>query len=185
MLLVSICAAVLVGLIIAMVATPRMVEYVETLTVKAPREDVYNAIRHQSDLMKWSAWPSETGSSCEVAGDDGEVGAQTVFFDKKGAKFGHQAVTDLQENTQVSFMLESKGPPQFPRLHFYLADLGQDTTHVTLNFANDITPPFHLALRLFGVVKWTREMHKKDLDGLKRFLENAETYEGVPLSAAA
>lgn len=184
MLLISLSVAALVGLSIAMIATPRIVEYVETVDVLASRSDVYNAIRHQSDLMAWSAWPSETGSTCEVSGQDGEIGAQTIFFDKKGRRFGHQAVTNLIPNTSVSFMLESKGPPHVPVMHFYLTDLDAQTTRVTLHFVNNITPPFHLALRLFGVVKWTRDMHKKDLDGLKRFLEKLENYQGAPLKAA-
>jgi hypothetical protein len=164
-----------------MIATPSRVEYVEVIAINVDRSEVYNSIRRQVDLMKWSAWPSETGSSCSVKGDDGKVGAQTIFLDKKGRKFGYQEVTELVENVQVSFKLESKGPPHVPALHFYLSELRPETTHVTLHFTNDITPPFHLPLRLFGVVKWTRQMHVKDLDGLKRFLERSEDYQGHPL----
>lgn len=184
MVIISICAAIIIGLIIAVVATPRIVEYVETTTIDAPRRAVYDAIRRQSYLMKWSAWPSETGSACKVLGEDGVVGAQTVFLDKKGSKFGYQEVTQMTKDASVSFMLESKGPPHLPVMHFYLSDLDDDKTHVSLHFINDITPPFHLALRLFGVVKWTRGMHKKDLDGLKRFLERSEDYSGKPLQVA-
>ncbi|MEM1106762.1 MAG: hypothetical protein AAGH87_10260 [Pseudomonadota bacterium] len=46
-------------------------------------------------------------------------------------------------------------------------------------------PPFHVALRLFGVVGWTRAMHMKDLDGLRRFVEKGEDYLGQPVTQAA
>lgn len=185
MLTIVFGTAILMGLLVAVIATPRIVEYVETTTINAPRDKVYDAIRQQSDLMLWSAWPSETGSNCAVSGDDGEVGAQTVFFDGKGKKFGYQEITDLEKDSSVSFILESKGPPHVPVMHFYLSDLSDEKTRVTLHFVNNISPPFHLALRLFGVVKWTREMHVKDLDGLKRFVERSEDYNGNVLEAFA
>lgn len=134
--------------------------------------------------MEWSAWPSETGSACKVEGDDGKVGAKTVFADKKGKAFGYQEVTELADDQQVSFILESKGPPHKPELHFQLSQIDSETTRVVLHFRNDITPPFNLIQRLAGITKWTREMHRKDLDGLRRYVEKAEAYTGEPAVTA-
>ncbi|MEO1657255.1 MAG: SRPBCC family protein [Pseudomonadota bacterium] len=173
------------GLVCAVVATPRRVEYVEIIDVDAPPRAVFDAIRMQRDLMRWSAWPSETGSTCRAVGDDGTVGAQTEFFDKKGQRFGHQEVAAMEPDRLVRFTLESKGPPHIPVLDFHLMPIEPHQTRVLLAFRNDITPPFHLALRLFGVVRWTRDMHRKDLDGLKRFLERSEDYLGQQLVPAA
>jgi hypothetical protein len=50
-------------------------------------------------------------------------------------------------------------------------------------FRNDILPPFNLIQRLIGIVKWTREMHRRDLDGLKRYIEQGERYTGEPAIA--
>lgn len=185
MLILSLFVGALVGLLVALFCTPRVVEYVETIDIDANAASVYDAIRFQRDLMRWSAWPSETGSECKLAGDDGEVGAQTVFFDKKGNRFGHQSVTSLSPIREVSFTLESKGPPHVPSLSFYLIEMSEDTTRVLLSFRNDVTPPFHLIQRLIGITRWTREMHGKDLEGLKRFLEKRENYIGEPLAKAA
>ncbi|MEM6858340.1 MAG: hypothetical protein AAF559_10755 [Pseudomonadota bacterium] len=185
MLIFSLVVGAIVGLLIAVFCTPRVVEYVEAIDIEANASKVYDAIRYQRDLMQWSAWPSETGSECKVAGDDGEVGAQTVFFDKKGNRFGHQSVTNLSPIREVSFALESKGPPHVPTLSFYLIEMDEDITRVLLSFRNDVTPPFHLIQRLIGITRWTREMQCKDLDGLKRFLEKSENYIGEPLAKAA
>ena len=185
MVILSLIVSAFVGLIVAVFCTPRVIEYVESIDIQANASKVYDAIRFQRNLMQWSAWPSETGSECKVAGNDGEVGAQTVFFDKKGNRFGHQSVAHLSPIREVSFTLESKGPPHVPSLSFYLIEMGEDTTRVLLSFRNDVTPPFHLIQRLIGITRWTRDMHCKDLEGLKRFLEKRENYIGEPLAKAA
>lgn len=185
MLILSLAAGAIVGLLMAIFCTPRVVEYVETIEIEANASSVYDAIRYQRDLMQWSAWPNETGSECKLAGNDGEVGAQMVFFDKKGNRFGHQSVTSLSPIREVSFSLESRGPPHVPSLSFYLVEMGEDMTRVLLSFRNDVTPPFHFMQRLLGITRWTREMHGKDLDGLKRFLEKHENYIGEPVAKAA
>ncbi|MEL7311547.1 MAG: SRPBCC family protein [Pseudomonadota bacterium] len=173
--------AVSVGLIVAVLVTPRVVEYVEAIEINATASSVYDATRFQADLMQWSAWPTTTGSQCRVENTDGEVGAQTVFLDKKGRRFGYQEVTRLEENRVVEFKLESKGPPHVPRLRVLFVPIRDDRTEVIMHFENAISAPFHLFLRLFGVVNWTREMHKKDLNGLKRFCEPShEQYNGKP-----
>lgn len=170
------------GFVIAAGITPRIVEYVETQTIDAPVGNVYDAIRFQRDLMRWSAWPSTTGTDCRVENSDGEIGARTVFLDKKGRQFGFQEVTRLERDRGIEFTLESKGPPHKPTLNLYLAPLEDKRTQVILHFVNDISPPFHVFLRSFGVVRWTRDMHRKDLDGLKRFCEPPhETYTGIPV----
>ncbi|MEM1144703.1 MAG: hypothetical protein AAGI88_19140 [Pseudomonadota bacterium] len=180
------CGALVSGLVIAILLTPRIVEYVETQNINSPVGNVYDAIRFQRDLMRWSAWPSTTGSDCRVENPDGEVGARTAFLDKKGRKFGFQEVTRLEKDRVVEFTLESKGPPHKPTLKLYLVPLGENRTQIILHFINDISPPFHVLLRLFRVVQWTREMHQKDLDGLKRFCEPPyETYSGLPARPAA
>ncbi|WP_157973105.1 SRPBCC family protein [Blastomonas sp. UPD001] len=184
MLVWSLVAAATAGIGIATFATPHVVEYVETVVIKGRPKDIYDAIRYQRRLMEWSAWPPETGSACRVEGEDGAIGARTVFIDKHGKRFGHQEVTALTDSATVSFVLESKGPPHKPELHFHLSPMSDDTTLVIAHFRNDIAPPFNLVQRLFGIVRWTREMHRKDLDGLKRFVEKGETYLGNTAVAA-
>lgn len=183
MFLWGLATAVPFGFGLAAFATPRVVEYVETTSIKGDLRDVYDAIRFQERLMEWSAWPSETGSACAVEGEDGNIGARTVFTDKKGKPFGYQEVIDLEEAEKVSFILESKGPPHKPELHFHLMQIDSETVRVVLHFRNDITPPFNLIQRLAGITKWTRQMHLKDLDGLKRYVETGETYTGEPATA--
>jgi hypothetical protein len=184
MLIWSLVAGVVIGGAIAVFVTPRAVEYVETIVIKGKAREVFDAIRFQGRLMQWSAWPSQTGSTCSVEGNDGQIGAKTVFFDKSGQRFGHQEVTTLLNGTTVSMVLKSKGPPQKPELHFHVAALDDDTTQVILYFHNKIMPPLNLFLRVFGIVKWTREMHQRDLDGLKRFVEQGVRYTGEPASLA-
>ena len=54
------CLTLLIILLSAL--SPRKLEYTETITVNAPVGDVYDDIRFQNRLMRWSAWPKETKS---------------------------------------------------------------------------------------------------------------------------
>ena len=95
---------VLLGLVVLVVLlsalAPTKVEYTEEITVDAPVGNVYDDIRRQEHLMRWSAWPKETKSTCTVEGEDGETGAKTVFF-TKGKRVGHQEVVRLKENEEI------------------------------------------------------------------------------------
>jgi len=173
-------AGVFVAVIaMAVVAVPRRVRYTETIDIAANASDLYDHIRLQERLMRWSAWPSETGSSCTCEGTDGQVGARTVFFTKKGDRFGYQEVTALEPGRRVELALNSKGPPQRPKLVFELQPLTDRQTRVLLHFGNEIARPFNMVLRVAGVVRWTRAMHRKDLQGLKAYAEPPHrTYAG-------
>lgn len=178
--LIVLALGILLAMLLASIIVPRVVEYVEETEIAAPAAQVHEAIRQQSVLMRWSAWPSETGSDCSVTGTDGEVGARTVFLDRQGRQFGFQEITAVTPGIAVSFLLQSKGPPHKPTMVFYTIPQGAQRTRVLLAFRNDITPPFHVLLRVFGIVRWTRDMHRKDLDGLRRYCERGETYTGEP-----
>lgn len=53
-------------------------------------------------------------------------------------------------------------------------------------YDNTLARPFNVILRLTGIVRWTRSMHVKDLQGLKRYSEPPFfTYIGQPVSAAS
>lgn len=178
-LLMTALAVALIGLVAAVWLTPKTVEYVETITIDAPATSVYDDIRYQERLMLWSAWPSTTKSTCACEGVDGAVGARTVFY-SKGKRFGFQEVTRLIDNSAVEFVLESAGPPHKPWMRFDLVRLPEDRTEVRLHFRNEIARPFNLIQRLVGIVAWTRAMHRKDLQGLKRFSEPPHlTYVGA------
>lgn len=162
-------------------ATPKRVRYTESIDVNASVEKLYDLIRFQEHLMRWSAWPSETGSACVCEGVDGEVGARTVFFTGKDERFGHQEVTALEPNRRVELTLTGKGPPQKPKLTFELVPITPARTRVHAHFENEIARPFNVVMRVAGVVRWTRGMHRKDLGGLKRYVEPPHrTYAGEP-----
>lgn len=176
-----IVGAIVVLTLIVGIAVPRRVRYTEEAVIAASAPELYDHIRFQSRLMRWSAWPTETGSACACEGVDGEVGARTVFFTKARKRFGQQEVTELVPNRRVVLVLASKGPRQQPVVSFDLDPLGPNETRVTLGFDNRIMPPFNVILRLAGIVRWTREMHRKDLAGLKAYAEPPHrTYAGEP-----
>lgn len=156
---------------IGIAATPRRVHYTEEADIGAPVEAIYDHIRLQERLMRWSAWPSETDSTCTCEGVDGEIGARTVFFDKKGQRFGHQEIIGLEPSRRVELSVKSKGPPQRAVIAFELEPLSVERTRVVLRFTNQIPRPFNVIMRLAGIIRWTRAMHVKDLDGLKRYAE--------------
>ena len=177
-------ATTCVGLFFIIWLTPSAVRYTENIVINAPAHILYDNIRLQTRLMQWSAWPSETVSTCALENTDGEVGARTVFF-TKGQGFGYQEVSRLIEGQSVELSLFSKGPPQKPVLIFHLTKLTESQTEVCLDFENSIERPFNFILRLAGIVRWTRKMHRKDLEGLKRFSEPPYlNYIGQPVSSA-
>ena len=168
------CLTLLIILLSAL--SPRKLEYTETITVNAPVGDVYDDIRYQTRLMRWSAWPKETKSKCAVdtghtiEGEDGTVGTRTVFF-SKGKAMGFQEIQSLKHNHSVTFTLEGAGPPHFPTMVFTLEEPSPEQTNVVLAFTNRMPPPFNLIWNFAGISKWTRKMHVKDLEGLKAFSE--------------
>lgn len=169
--LLGLLSGLIVALLLLAVMLPTRICYVETITLRAPKERIYDAIRYQSQLMEWSAWPTETQTQCQVKGPDGQVGAQTVYTNK-GKPFGYQEITELEPTERISFYLTSKTPfEQKTYLHFHLIACNASTTEVWLYFDNTLKRPSHLLPHLFGIIRWTRQMHLKDLAGLKGFVE--------------
>ncbi|MEO1284551.1 MAG: hypothetical protein AAFV92_06700 [Pseudomonadota bacterium] len=172
----AIIGCVALAIIVLSALSPTRLEYTETITINAPVGDVYDDIRFQDRLMRWSAWPRETKSKCAVdtghtiEGEDGTVGTRTVFF-SKGKAMGFQEIQSLKPNHSVSFTLEGAGPPHFPIMVFTLEEQGPNQTKVVLSFVNRMPPPFNLIWNFAGISKWTRKMHVKDLEGLKTFSE--------------
>lgn len=168
------CLALIVILLSAL--SPTKLEYEESITINAPSWQIYDDIRLQQRLMRWSAWPKETKSRCAVdisnavEGEDGTVGTRTVFF-SKGKAMGFQELQSLQLNHSVSFTLEGAGPPHFPTMVFTLEEVDEDNTQVVLSFINRMPRPFNLIWNFAGISRWTRSMHVKDLAGLKAFSE--------------
>lgn len=170
-ILISVAIGIFVAILILLIALPTKVQYMETINVQAPISKVYDAVRFQEQLMAWSAWPTETKSQCEVKNTDGQIGAQTVYL-SKGKQFGYQEITNLVNNEKVSFILKSKAPfEQETKLHFLFKQLQSNQTEVTLWFDNTLKKPSFLLPYVFGIIKWTHNMHLKDLAGLKTFVE--------------
>ena len=132
------------------VLAPTRVAYTEDITIDAPVRDVYDDIRLQEHLMRWSAWPQETKSTCTVEGADGQVGAKTAFF-TKGKRVGYQEVVSLKQDQEVALVLFGPGPPHRPRLTFELRALNDNRTQVSAHFVNDFPRPFNAIWKFAGL----------------------------------
>ncbi|MEO0337737.1 MAG: hypothetical protein AAF242_00850, partial [Bacteroidota bacterium] len=132
-----------------------------------------DAIRFQEQLMQWSVWPQETNSLCQVKNDDGKVGAQTIYQNRKGKQFGYQEVTHLVENEKVGFYLKSYVAPfeEDVRLEFRLKALTDSKTEVNLWFNERLKKPAFLIAYFGNIINWVHTMHLKDLASLKQYLE--------------
>lgn len=172
-ILISIGTGLLTAIVILIIVLPKKVQYIKSITAKAPIQKVYDAIRHQERLMEWSAWPSETNSLCAVKNVDGQIGAQTVYMNQKGKKFGYQEITHLVENEKVSFYLKSHVAPfeEDVRLHFILKPINDSVTEINLWFDETLKKPQFLIAYIGGITKWVHKMHLKDLKGLKEYVE--------------
>jgi uncharacterized protein YndB with AHSA1/START domain len=167
----------LLGLVTALsilvLILPNKVQYIEKITVDSPVSKVYDAIRYQEQLMVWSAWPSETNSQCFLQGEDGKVGARTVYS-KNGKEFGYQEITSLSKNEEIVFRLKSYVAPfeKEVKLTFILIPLpDHDCTEVILWFDEVLKKPHFLIAYFGGIINWVHSMHLKDLQGLKKFVE--------------
>lgn len=161
--------ALAIGIVVFLVSNK--VHYHEVITIAAPLHRVFAAIQCQQDLMRWSAWPAATQSTCRLVGADNQVGA-TIEFLKNGKVQGSQTITDLSPNERVTVALTDPSPfGQRPCVTFHVRALSNAQTETVLEFNNTMRRPFHLLLKLIGVVRWVREMHRKDLVGLKAFCE--------------
>ncbi|MEO1228509.1 MAG: SRPBCC family protein [Myxococcota bacterium] len=174
-MLISSLVVVGVGIVGVLSAlAPTRVEYAEAIEIRAPASQLYDDIRLQERLMRWSVWPKETHSKCAVdpgpSRADGTEGARTVFV-SKGKAVGHQEITRLVDDRLVAMTLEGPGPPHRPSMTFELEPLGPDRTRVLLRFVNELPRPFNAIWRFAGLSSWTREMHRKDLEGLRAFAE--------------
>ncbi|MEM1216875.1 MAG: SRPBCC domain-containing protein, partial [Bacteroidota bacterium] len=154
---------------------PKKVQYIETITIDAPIDKVYDAIRYQEQLMEWSAWLAETNSLCKVNNEDGVVGAQTIYMNQKGKQFGYQEITKLVKDEKVSFFLKSFVAPfeEEVKMDFILKRLTSDQTEVSLWFDETLKKPAFLIAYFGGIIKWVHRMHLKDLAGLKKYAEAA------------
>ena len=153
---------------------PKKVQYVESIIVDAPVYKVYDAVRYQEQLMEWSAWPKETKSTCEVQNEDGSIGAQTIYMNLKGKKFGYQEVIGLTKNEKVSFYLKSFVAPfeDDVRMTFYFHEVSENQTEVQLFFDETLKKPQFLIAYFGGIIKWVHSMHLKDLNYLKAYVES-------------
>jgi len=166
----------LIGVLVVVLSalSPVRVAYTEHIDIEAPVADVFDDIRLQERLMRWSAWPSETGSQCAVDpgpnGADGTEGARTVFV-SRGRPAGHQVITRIVDQREVAMTLVGPGPPHRPSMRFELEPLGPGRCRVHLHFVNELPRPFNALWNFGGLTRWTRSMHRKDLAGLKAFSE--------------
>lgn len=169
--LIGIVAVAVVVAVLSVWVSNR-VSYRELITVQAPADRVFNAVLHQEQLMAWSAWPAATNSTCRLVGVDGQVGA-TLEFITQGKVSGSQSVTEVVPGQRVTVALTDPSPfGQRPVVSFVVDPLGPTTTQVTLEFVNTIRRPFQLVLKSLGIVRWVRDLHRKDLAGLKAFCES-------------
>jgi len=176
LILLGVAVVIVLIVLILSAVSPSVVTYGEEILIESPIHQVYDDIRIQKRLMRWSAWPKATKSTCAVdlsfasKSEDGQVGVRTVFF-SKGKRIGHQEIVELTRDSEVVMTLVGPGPPHKPKIAFKLFDEGRNRTRVLLEFTNILPRPFNAIWRFAGLSKWTRTMHVKDLEGLKAFCE--------------
>lgn len=92
---------------------------------------------------------------------------------------------DMQESTSSSAL---SVPPQrnTPNLRpWYHSSFEASERHsLILQVRNEIVPPFNLILHIAGIVRWTHQFLGRDLVGLKRYIDQRQTYCGVQTRAA-
>ncbi|WP_043440777.1 SRPBCC family protein [Arthrobacter sp. L77] len=149
-------------------------QWTETITIEAPRDIVYQAVRDQHTLMRWSAWPEATGFTCRVDGDGMSPGSQIVFTDQKGVEQGRQTLVSADPGI-VRNTMRNRGPRGrwvSPNVDFHVDPVTPTQTRVSLAF--DVDPPVPRIMKPLAN-RWLRRsirpLHVKDLQQLKDLVE--------------
>jgi carbon monoxide dehydrogenase subunit G len=148
-------------------------EWTESIFVSARTDAVFEAVRDQHVLMKWSAWPEATGYTCAVEGDGRSVGSQIVFRSADGVEQGRQRLVAVADGV-VRNRMRNRGPRGRwvePSVDFRVEPEGEGS-RVHLDFA--VEPPVPRVLRPLAeryLTRSIRPLHVADLVRLKALVE--------------
>lgn len=151
-------------------------KWTESITIEAPQDVVYRAVRDQHILMQWSAWPEATGYSCRVEGDGLNPGSQIVFTDPEGVEQGRQTLVSADPGV-IHNTMRNRGPRGrwvTPNVDFRIDPVTPTRTRVSLDF--DVEPPVSRVMRSLAntwLQRSIRPLHVKDLQQLKHLVETA------------
>lgn len=153
-------------------------KWIESISIDAPADEVFDRMLDQDDVMGWSAWPEATGFTCAVDGDGESPGSEIVFTDDDGRVQGRQTIVSVDRRARVVHnRMENRGPfgrTFTPRVDFKVEQLGERRSRAMIDFENHVPLPTPLRQVVDAVMgRWVRRLHVKDLEQLKAQAEAA------------
>ncbi len=152
-------------------------QWTESTVVDRPMAEVHDAIADENAVMRWSAWPAATGYTCAVDGDGRSIGSEIVFRNADGKEQGRQRLASVAPGL-VEYRLRNRGPGGrdiTPEVDFRLEDVDGSRTRVLLDFRGRAPlPPGLRQVAEFFLARRVRHLHRKDLEQLKDYVEQAD-----------
>ncbi len=159
--------AVLVGLVL-LVGTllPRSFHVEQSISIEAPRADVYSQIANLQQWLQWSPWSQVDAEIHRPAGEDAAGRAAIWWRDPRGD--GKLWLDGLEPDTAVSYRLTA-GP--FPEGHGRIELRGDSPTEVRWTLTGRLPAgPFYGYFRLFFHAEM-RQQFARSLERLEQLCE--------------
>lgn len=148
------------------------IEIVKSVSIKGPKEEVFNNVRYLKNFPKWSPFlAADPAQKYEVRGTDGTVGAQYHWDGNGGKDMGFQEITKIDELKFVGMKCDIQKPfTAKPTFDYYFTETsnGIEVKQV-FRVKSDLVSAFFMWI--FGVKSDMEKMNQKGLDLMKKSVE--------------
>lgn len=172
---------ILLGVVAILVAgffIPKEYHFEKSITIKAPKEIIWNNISTFSNFEKWDPWHSkDTLMQRTISGTDGTPGATYAWKGNSDVGSGTQTYLEIIPYNHVNIDLEFKEPFESKALVKYTLEPQGDAYKLTWGFDTKFSYPMNAVLNLF--MDMDDNLNADFLLGLtnlKRICESNTTY---------
>lgn len=153
-------------------ASLKTIHIVKTVTIKAPKAQVFAMVKYLDNFPKWSPFLAEDPAQKHwVTGTDGTVGAQYHWDGNKGKDLGFQQIEKIEELNHVGMRCHIQKPfVASPTFDYYFTETA-DGIEVKQDFKVTSGLPDTFFMWLFGAKKDMEKMNEKGLAMLKQSVE--------------
>lgn len=160
------------GLLIAL--APTIIETRSSITIHAPKAEVFKKISHLSQYPNWSPWlDTDPNQKHYITGSDGQVGSKFHWQSvaEKGA--GFQEIVSLKDNNEVHISCHILEPfKSEPTFRYTVSEESPASTTVSLHFVTKAARPFNAVFQVIQLAKGIQKNNDRALAKLKSYAEN-------------
>lgn len=149
------------------------IQIVKSVTINAPREEVFKMVQYLSNFPKWSPFLAQDPSQkYTVKGTDGTVGAQYHWEGNKGNDLGYQEIAKIDSLNSIVLKCSIQKPFEASPSFEYTFKEVQNGIVVTQDFKLQSNLVNAFFMWMLGVKPKMEETNVFGLDLLKKAVEN-------------